>query len=1520
MKNLFYLFLFCLCNTAYSQSLSVFDVDTTNFPIMKAKFFAFDKDGKQIRPNIGDFSITENGQERTVINVSCPSPKPPVPLSSVLVFDVSGSMDGYPLEIEKAVANSWLNMLKLGSSDCAITSFSDDNYINQDFTTNKNKLVNAINGLSIISGTDYNSAMIDPAAGGILMAKTGKHKRIIIFLTDGQPNFEPRTQEIIDAANKNDISIYCLSINMPAHHTMKEFSKQTGGLYFEYITNIEAAEKAIRKIFTIAQNSDFCEIEWQSKKDCDRLKKAKILLLKYNLEDKIDYIFPLSHLTRISINPKTISFDNVKLGNIYESKFTITAVNGDIAISNIYLDNPDCTIIENTNNIIIAQNKSATFNVQFKCNTVENLYIPIIIGCDACIIERSYIKVIVNVDSSLKNIQIISPNGGEKYLVSCDTVITWKYDYPLKKISLDFSSNNGSSWKKVTDNAMNGSFDWKNLPNTPSDQCLIKATVLDSIPNGIIDYFKFVPEDVSSMDYNNDGSKLALCCRTGLGLYNVITDKTELLIPNYNSYDALVCFSYSGDFIAYYGNTNIQDTNIYIWDVKKKMICYTIKYQDYYIATMRFSHNDKYLLYGGRSVPLKAVDWANNKEFEVFNKVFDIHSVDISSNDQTLAVSAGDNKLYLIDFKTGTTKFDLSGKEHKSEIRYLEFSADSKYLVSCSSDIIIIWDVSDGSVFKRIPHIGYTCVYYKAEFSSDGEYIGILDNDEYFRYYKIDDLSVQFEIELDAYYDFDLSPDLQNVAYSKFDIVNMTDGKLLAQKSDFFNSPTKFKICRKCNLIAGVTNDKIHFWNIDTKIANQTIDPGQSLDYFDTGNFDLSKDCEKIAYGLDAVYIYDINSGKELQTYSNINSPALAFSYDGTNVFCAGYFDFKKISVDKHEIVDIPSSFYNIDFMHTSPISNNIFISEKNRKLTMFDADNEKVLFDVPISNSQVNLNSEFSPDGHLIAFDMGDEYARILDALTGTEVIKMKPFNTNQEITLVGFSPNGEKIAWRNNNEIAIYNVNTGELICKKKFPESSPPRYWINDDDVFICTTNSISTLLFTTKDNQTLASDVSDSVFSIVAPHASANNIDMKDCLLGMVKDSVITDFIENNSSYPVRIDSIYFTGADSSNFRLLSHVLPQIINPGDKITLEFGFGPSRIGLHSADMIILTQSDTLFKKIIGTGYEPQLAVNAKIIDFGQLEIGNERTFTDTALVKNISLYPITINKITQMGPDKKQFEILSSLGSFTLQPNEERKLTLKFKPIFGGRTTGQVAFEYSGVGSPAVVGLFGTGIGGILRIANDSAYPGDTRNLKLIMEKVKPEGMSAIAPNFEATIRFQNTILASINNTNWSISNDSTYLTIKGKFGTSNEIAQIPLVVGLGNIEETAVDIINFVLKDDAGNNVDYDFESESGIFKLLGICPSGGNRFINPSGKINISSIKPNPSDNEIEVQLELVEKTGYKLIIVNSNGQTVREIFRINSNKGIASEIIEVTDLASGVYNLILQTESERISKRFLILK
>ena len=54
---------------ADSQSLSVYNVDATAFPIIKAKIYALDAAGNQITNlSPSDFTIIENGQNRIVTN------------------------------------------------------------------------------------------------------------------------------------------------------------------------------------------------------------------------------------------------------------------------------------------------------------------------------------------------------------------------------------------------------------------------------------------------------------------------------------------------------------------------------------------------------------------------------------------------------------------------------------------------------------------------------------------------------------------------------------------------------------------------------------------------------------------------------------------------------------------------------------------------------------------------------------------------------------------------------------------------------------------------------------------------------------------------------------------------------------------------------------------------------------------------------------------------------------------------------------------------------------------------------------------------------------------------------------------------------------------------------------------------------------------------------------------------------------------------------------------------------------
>jgi hypothetical protein len=69
-----------------------------------------------------------------------------------------------------------------------------------------------------------------------------------------------------------------------------------------------------------------------------------------------------------------------------------------------------------------------------------------------------------------------------------------------------------------------------------------------------------------------------------------------------------------------------------------------------------------------------------------------------------------------------------------------------------------------------------------------------------------------------------------------------------------------------------------------------------------------------------------------------------------------------------------------------------------------------------------------------------------------------------------------------------------------------------------------------------------------------------------------------------------------------------------------------------------------------------------------------------------------------------------------------------------------------------------------------------------------------------------------------------------------------------------------------------------------------------------------------------VDFEMMENTGYKLAIVNNIGMVVREMSGMNAGNKTATEDIDVSDLSSGMYYLVLQAGSERVTRSFVVVR
>jgi formylglycine-generating enzyme len=465
----------------FAQSLSVFNVDASSFPNMKAQFYAFDAAGNRITVNSTvDATVLEDSNARTVTRVTCPPVTPPLPISSVLTIDISGSMDGSGIGIAKAAANAWINALQLGPSECAITTFSDNAYLNQDFTTDRTALLNVVNSLSAKASTDYDRALLNPPAGSLQVTKHGLPiQKIIVFLSDGLPNNPPDQDAIIAEARKQKVVIYGVIIGDSAPQIVKDICGQTGGLCFEHITTEQQAADIYRQILQAAQGGSACDLDWTSD-GCGQPPKLIVSLPAYSVSDTLSYSAPMSSLPQLAYAPaRSLHFGQVLPPAKPTMTITLSAQGKLARVDSVKRSDNRFRVSDYGGSappFSLGVGQSRTFTVEFAPSDSSYAFCLFTVMGDACARNTFYADAgwrgVITQDLKLK---VMHPNGGERFVAGNDEVLTWEGVMPEENVKLEYRTSPAANWTLITDTATGLRYEWR-VPKTPSNTCLLQAT------------------------------------------------------------------------------------------------------------------------------------------------------------------------------------------------------------------------------------------------------------------------------------------------------------------------------------------------------------------------------------------------------------------------------------------------------------------------------------------------------------------------------------------------------------------------------------------------------------------------------------------------------------------------------------------------------------------------------------------------------------------------------------------------------------------------------------------------------------------------------------------------------------------------------------------------------------------------------------------------------------------------------------------------------------------------------------
>lgn len=445
------------------------------------------------------------------------------------------------------------------------------------------------------------------------------------------------------------------------------------------------------------------------------------------------------------------------------------------------------------------------------------------------------------------------------------------------------------------------------------------------------------------------------------------------------------------------------------------------------------------------------------------------------------------------------------------------------------------------------------------------------------------------------------------------------------------------------------------------------------------------------------------------KTYSEFssfnNAKEIDWSNDGKFIAVCGD-NLAKIydAIDGTEIIQIQES-KNISSIKFS--NNSQFFAYGTNKETEYDVikirraeelwtDNKIIILSAQEnSNDLTSIESiDWSSDNSKLLVSTKDRLANsieIWDFFSKTLVHK----NINEHSALINdiaFNPRNNLIASVDNGfkvSIGEYNDQLKEYKSVYNFVSSKSNNAvsWSPDGSRIIVGSSGLKTedlLNLYAVEIFPLIEATSDSLFSIITERLQCSSIDMGQSRINDTKEITITNWIEFNSEYKIRIDSILIQNdGDGKYFDLTSQeTFPIKFNSQSQIEFLFSFTPREIRIYQAKIYIYSQFGKDSCLITGEGVQPEIEVNS--IDFGEVLV-DEVEYSDKFAIKNSGTGDLTVSRISIIGPHKTQFSLIDNnnevdfIENIIIRTSDIHNISIKFEPKEAELFSGILKIEF-------------------------------------------------------------------------------------------------------------------------------------------------------------------------------------------------------------------------------------------------
>lgn len=432
------------------------------------------------------------------------------------------------------------------------------------------------------------------------------------------------------------------------------------------------------------------------------------------------------------------------------------------------------------------------------------------------------------------------------------------------------------------------------------------------------------------------------------------------------------------------------------------------------------------------------------------------------------------------------------------------------------------------------------------------------------------------------------------------------------------------------------------------------------------------------------------------------------------------------------------------------------------------------------------------------------------------------------------------------------------------------------------------------------------------------------------------------IENSSKGPFIIKSISgIQGQNANSFRIINKLaaLPDTLWSGTNrsIIVEVDASTAQDGNLNAyiDVIIYHNGKEETRQIqLMAERKSGMLVTPKSFDFGDVVVNTSKTLQ--LRLENVGIWDIHDINIT--APFKYQTIYSGTpVPKFDLSVGSNRTIDITFAPTDLQDYIDSILIEYQVLNCPPDsiwIYLSGKGIPAknftlwlpdiITEPTNENLQIPIYAKLEKVGEVLTQFTLDTLEIEFDRTLFYLENVISKSSNVVYksSINQDRRKITFTLRNITiSDKDTILAILQGkamLGNKASTILDIVNYKYSQKA---LVSRIDTIDGKLTIT-YCSEGGERFLDYSSTPFMINIMPNPSNGEININMNIIENGTYEIMVFDELARQI-EIDRISLNPKINSNYNQkynLNNLPNGIYQLVIKSPTQIYSTNLLIVR